>query len=149
MLMYFGDATFLTWDTLLSYLHVLTDTPSRSSTMPAPASSPLIPYCSHGNTPQMSTMTGMELTSRPWLHSEFHWCTCAETILPMGCSQATPKRDRNSKADLFLGESDICDVGIDWRTPKSWRKHPWAAHTCTQPSISLFCIQGWACMVTR
>lgn len=118
--------------TLLSHFHVLTLHQGQAP-VPAPAPSPPVPCCSHETTPQIPTMTGMELTFRPWLPSEFHYCPCAGATLPVGCSQSMIECDRNTKAGPFLGAPDKSDGGFGPRTSKAWPKRPWAAHTSTHP----------------
>lgn len=129
MLLCFGDATPLIGNTLLSYLHVLTDTPSRSS---ANASSCIIsPY---------SLLQPWECTSNVYNDRNWpldHGCTLnfiGVLVQRPYCPWAAPRQCPSVTGTLRQTHSwegpDICDAGIGWRTPKSWTKHPWAIHTC-------------------
>lgn len=119
------------------------NTPSKPSTSASSCISPNSLLQQWEYTCQRPALTWMELTSRPWLHSGFHYYTWEETTLLVSCSRHMTKCD--TKAGLSWEALDNSDAGFGWRTQRPGQSSL-GQHTHPQLSIPLPCIQGQARM---
>lgn len=139
----FAHASPLTWNTLLSHLHILT--PSTSNAIASSYTVCSHPLCTHENTPQISAITWMVLICRPWLPSVFH-----VLVRRPYCPWAVPNQWSNVTGILrpgpFLASRQLW-CGFWPENPKGQAKTSLGCTHFHPFSVPPSCVQSWACMV--